>query len=32
MRKTHSRDLEYGRKTDKRGEGETHMLGHEIWW
>ena len=24
-------DLEFGKKTDKRGKGETHILGHEIW-
>ena len=23
-------DLEYGKKTDKRGKWETHMVGHEI--
>ena len=24
-------DLGYGKKTDKRGKWDTHMLGHEIW-
>ena len=24
-------DLEFGMKTDKRGKGETHIVGHEIW-
>ena len=24
-------DLEYGETTDKRGKGETHMVGHVMW-
>ena len=24
-------DLEYGKKTEKRGKRETHMIGYEIW-
>ena len=25
-------DLEYGKKTDKRGKWETHMVGPGLWW
>ena len=25
-------DLEYGEKTHKGAKGETHIVGHEIWW
>ena len=24
-------DLEYGKKTEKRGKRETHMIGYGIW-
>ena len=24
-------DLDYGKNTEKRGKGDTHMVGHGIW-
>ena len=24
-------DMEFGKKIDKRGKGETHIVGREIW-
>ena len=26
------KDLNYGKKTDKQGKWETHMLGPGMWW